>query len=49
MTPFTEFPRSSLRPFLTLWASQGLSVFGSSIMYFAVNVWLVQERYPRPK
>lgn len=34
--------------FLCLWASQTLSLFGSMITQFAVNVWLVRDLYPLP-
>lgn len=47
MFPSRMFSQPGFRAFLILWASQGLSVFGSSVTYFAVNVWLVQDRYPR--
>lgn len=32
-----------------LWLSQTLSVFGSSVMFFAMNVWLTQVLYPLPE
>jgi MFS family permease len=36
------------RPFLLLWASQTLSLFGTFISQFAVNVWLVRDLFPLP-
>jgi DHA3 family macrolide efflux protein-like MFS transporter len=38
----------SFRTFLYLWASQGLSQFGSSLSFFAISVWLVTAVYPAP-
>jgi MFS family permease len=32
--------------FLVLWASQTLSLFGTMVTQFAVNVWLVRDLYP---
>jgi MFS family permease len=34
------------RAFLVLWASQTLSLFGTMVSQFAVNVWLVRDVYP---
>ncbi|HLO04030.1 MAG TPA: MFS transporter [Symbiobacteriaceae bacterium] len=41
--------RPSFRTFLCLWASQGLSQFGSSLSFFAISVWLVTDLYPAPE
>src|SRR5262244_525037 len=38
--------RSRFPAFLSLWASQTLSLFGTMISQFAVNVWLVRDLYP---
>lgn len=35
--------------FLWLWASQTMSLFGSMITTFALNVWLVRDLYPLPE
>lgn len=35
--------------FVCLWASQTLSMFGSMVTQFAMNVWLVRDLYPRPE
>ncbi|GEM45106.1 MFS transporter [Deinococcus cellulosilyticus] len=32
-----------------LWVFQSLSLFGSSVMFFAMNVWLTQVLYPHPE
>lgn len=39
----------SFRTFLYLWASQGLSQFGSALSFFAISVWLVTDVYPAPE
>ena len=44
----TTSPTADFRPFLLLWASQTLSLFGTFISQFAVNVWLVRDLYPLP-
>jgi MFS family permease len=44
----TDSPAADFRPFLLLWASQTLSLFGTFISQFAVNVWLVRDLYPLP-
>ena len=41
-------PATDFRPFLLLWASQTLSLFGTFISQFAVNVWLVRDLFPLP-
>jgi len=35
--------------FLILWATQSVSMFGSALTTFAVNVWLAQTLYPGPE
>lgn len=35
--------------FVCLWASQTLSLFGTTVTQFALNVWLVRDLYPRPE
>lgn len=46
----TEAPKHEDRfpAFLALWGSQTLSLFGTMITQFAVNVWLVRDLYPDP-
>ena len=36
------------RTFVWLWASQSVSVIGTALTFFAVNIWLAQTLYPRP-
>jgi len=40
-------PERGFRTFVILWASQSVSVIGSALTFFAVNIWLTQMRYPR--
>ena len=37
---------SGWRTFLWLWGSQALSVIGSAVSGFAVNIYLTQTRFP---
>lgn len=48
--PIVETPGED-RPacFVCLWASQTLSLFGSMVTQFAMNVWLVRDLYPAPE
>jgi hypothetical protein len=39
-------PAHGFRTFLVLWASQSLSVIGSGMTGFALNVYLAQTLYP---
>jgi DHA3 family macrolide efflux protein-like MFS transporter len=39
-------PPHGFRTFVWLWASQSVSVIGTALTYFAVNIWLTQVRYP---
>lgn len=41
-------PANGFRTFLVLWSTQTLSLFGSFVSYFAVNIWLVRDLYPLP-
>ena len=45
----TAPPPEGFRRFLLLWGSQTLSLFGTFVSQFAVNVWLVRDLYPRPE
>ena len=38
-----------MRAFYTLWTTQTLSLFGTFVTQFAVNIWLTQELYPAPE
>ncbi|HWI62205.1 MAG TPA: MFS transporter, partial [Symbiobacteriaceae bacterium] len=42
-------PAGGFRTFLIVWVSQSLSVFGSALSGFALNIWLVQTVYPLPE
>lgn len=44
-----EAPPGGFRTFVIVWVSQSVSVFGSAMTYFAINIWLVQSVYPRPE
>ncbi|MCC6650012.1 MAG: MFS transporter [Candidatus Eisenbacteria bacterium] len=41
-------PPRSLATFLVLWSTQTLSLFGSFVTQFAINIWLTIEKYPLP-
>src|SRR5689334_21831585 len=43
-----EPPADGFRRFLLLWSSQTVSLFGTFVSQFAVNVWLVRDLYPLP-
>ncbi len=49
MTVTYDAPPNGFRTFLILWASQAVSVFGTALTLFAVNIWLVQVVYPLPE
>ena len=42
-------PARGWRTFLIVWATQSVSVFGSALTFFAINVWLAQSLYPNPE
>ena len=39
---------SGFRTFVGVWATQSLSLLGTTITYFAVSIWLAQVLYPAP-
>ena len=39
-------PPGGWRTFLTVWATQSLSVFGSVLTFFSITIWLTVVRYP---
>lgn len=39
-------PQNRFPAFLVLWGSQTLSLFGTMVTQFAINVWLVRDLYP---
>lgn len=44
-----EAPPNGWRTFLIIWWTQSLSVIGSALTFFAINIWVVQVLYPRPE
>jgi MFS family permease len=34
---------------LIVWITQSISVFGSALTLFAINIWLTQTLYPSPE
>jgi len=44
-----ETPPNGWRTFLIVWCTQSLSVIGSALTFFALNIWVVQVLYPRPE
>lgn len=42
-------PPNGWRTFLIVWSTQSVSVFGSALTLFAMNIWLTQTLYPRPE
>ncbi len=41
-------PANGFRTFLIVWITQSVSVFGSALTFFAINIWLTQTLYPNP-
>lgn len=41
-------PAKGMRTFLVLWSTQTLSLFGTFVSQFAVNIWLTLAVYPAP-
>ena len=39
-------PPNGWRTFLTLWGTQSLSVFGTALTFFTINIWLVVKEFP---
>ncbi len=44
-----ETPPNGWRTFVIIWWTQSLSVLGSALTFFAINIWVVQVLYPRPE
>lgn len=44
-----QAPAGGFRTFLILWASQSFSLFGTAMTIFALNIWLIQDLFPRPE
>ena len=41
-----EPPPNGFRTFIIVWITQSISVFGTALTFFAVNIWLTQTLYP---
>lgn len=46
--PAYQPPPNGWRTFLIVWGTQSVSVFGSAMTLFAMNIWLTQTLYPNP-
>ena len=44
-----DTPAHGWRTFLIAWASQSVSLIGTALTFFAVNIWLTLVLYPRPE
>ncbi|GAC1647923.1 MAG: MFS transporter [Herpetosiphon sp.] len=44
-----ERPANGWRTFVIVWLSQAVSVLGSALTLFAINIWLLQDQFPRPE
>ena len=42
-------PANGFRTFLIVWVTQSISVFGSALTLFALNIWMITDLYPRPE
>ncbi len=42
-------PPNGFRTFVIVWLTQSVSVFGTALTVFAINILLAQELYPRPE
>lgn len=42
-------PPNGFKTFVALWLSQAVSVFGTSLAFFCITVWLSQVLYPLPE
>ncbi len=41
-------PANGFRTFLIVWITQSVSVFGSGLTVFALNIWMISDLYPLP-
>ncbi len=48
-TPAYTPPANGFRTFLIVWITQSISVFGSALTFFGLNVWMVTVLYARPE
>jgi MFS family permease len=44
-----QAPANGFRTFVFVWLSQSVSVIGTSLTLFAINIWLAQGLYPLPE
>src|SRR5262245_8956362 len=44
----TDIPATGFRTFVIVWATQSLSIIGSGMTGFALNIYLAQVLYPAP-
>jgi DHA3 family macrolide efflux protein-like MFS transporter len=49
MNPEYTPPANGFRTFLIVWVTQSISVLGSALTLFAINIWLLQTLYPAPE
>jgi MFS family permease len=51
MTPGAAYvpPPNGFRTFLIVWVTQSISVFGSALTGFALNIWMITDLYPLPE
>ncbi len=42
-------PANGFRTFLIVWVTQSISVFGSGLTVFALNIWMISDLYPLPE
>ncbi len=47
--PSYQPPPNGWRTFLIVWGTQSVSVFGSALTIFTMNIWLTQTLYPLPE
>jgi len=43
-----EPPKNGWRTFVIIWATQAISVLGTALTLFAMNIWLTQSLFPHP-
>lgn len=44
-----QAPQNGFHTFVYVWASQSVSVIGTALTLFAINIWLAQVLYPLPE
>lgn len=43
-----DVPANGFKTFLWVWATQALAIFGFTVAFFSITVWLTQVLYPSP-